>query len=82
MAPTPGNVALLEKLNEGNRALIMAEIQALDPMLRGAGDASFVAPFWPFLTASGLPEPVHTLRGKRAELCLACRCREVNGLPS
>ncbi len=29
MAPTPGNVALLAKLNEGNRAPAMAEIQAL-----------------------------------------------------
>src|SRR5271155_3175892 len=44
MAPTPGNVALLKKLNEGNRALGLAEIEALDPMQRGAGDASFVAP--------------------------------------
>jgi glutamate carboxypeptidase len=45
MAPTPGNAALLAKLNEGNRALGVAEIEALDPMQRGAGDASFVAPF-------------------------------------
>ena len=53
MAPTPGNVALLEKLNEGNRALGMAEIQALDPMLRGAGDVSFVAPFVAVLDGLG-----------------------------
>jgi glutamate carboxypeptidase len=45
MAPTPGNIALLTKLNEGNRALGLPEIEALDPMLRGAGDVSFVAPF-------------------------------------
>jgi glutamate carboxypeptidase len=53
MAPTPGNIALLAKLNEGNRALGMAEIEALDPMLRGAGDASFVAPFTNVLDGLG-----------------------------
>jgi glutamate carboxypeptidase len=53
MAPTPGNVALLVKLNEGNRALGMAEIEALDPMERGAGDASFVAPFVDVLDGLG-----------------------------
>jgi|HubBroStandDraft_1064217.scaffolds.fasta_scaffold37298_2 glutamate carboxypeptidase len=45
MAPTPGNIALLAKLNEGNRALGLPDMEALDPMLRGAGDVSFVAPF-------------------------------------
>jgi glutamate carboxypeptidase len=53
MAPTPGNIALLAKLNEGNRALGMAEIEALDPMQRGAGDASFVAPFADVLDGLG-----------------------------
>ena len=53
MAPTPGNTALLAKLNEGNRALGMAEIEALDPMRRGAGDASFVAPFTNVLDGLG-----------------------------
>jgi glutamate carboxypeptidase len=53
MAPTPGNVALLAKLNEGNRALGMPEIDALDPMQRGAGDASFVAPFVDVLDGLG-----------------------------
>ena len=53
MAPTPGNVALLAKLNEGNGALGMAEIEALDPMQRGAGDASFVAPFVDVLDGLG-----------------------------
>src|SRR5580658_246656 len=53
MAPTPGNIALLAKLNEGNRALGMAEIEALDPMQRGAGDASFVAPFVDVLDGLG-----------------------------
>jgi glutamate carboxypeptidase len=53
MAPTPGNAALLAKLNEGNRALGMPEIEALDPMQRGAGDASFVAPFVDVLDGLG-----------------------------
>jgi glutamate carboxypeptidase len=53
MAPTPGNVALLAKLNESNRALGAAEIEALDPMQRGAGDASFVAPFVDVLDGLG-----------------------------
>jgi glutamate carboxypeptidase len=53
MAPTPGNIALLAKLNEGNRALGVAEIEALDPMQRGAGDASFVAPFVDVLDGLG-----------------------------
>jgi glutamate carboxypeptidase len=43
MAPTPGNVALLEALNKGNRILGLPDMGALDPMLRGAGDISFVA---------------------------------------
>lgn len=53
MAPTAGNIALLAKLNEGNRALGMAEIEALNPMQRGAGDASFVAPFVDVLDGLG-----------------------------
>jgi glutamate carboxypeptidase len=82
MAPTPGNVKLLEKLNEGNRALGMAEIQALDPMLRGAGDVSFVAPFVAALdglgaTGTGSHAPGETvdlsrmpLQSKRAALLI------------
>src|SRR3546814_14382745 len=43
MAPTEGNKALLAKLNGVNRALGLAEMAALDPLKRGAGDISFVA---------------------------------------
>lgn len=43
MAPTTGNIALLAHLNEVNRILGLPEMGALDPMLRGAGDISFVA---------------------------------------
>jgi len=55
MSATPGNAALLEKLNEANRALGGLEIEALDPMLRGAGDVSFVAPFTNVLDGLGAP---------------------------
>ncbi|MBK6412868.1 M20/M25/M40 family metallo-hydrolase [Sphingopyxis sp.] len=43
MAPTDGNRALLSKLNGVNRDLALAEMAALDPLKRGAGDISFVA---------------------------------------
>jgi glutamate carboxypeptidase len=43
MAPTDGNSALLAKLNGVNRDLGLAEMAALDPLKRGAGDISFVA---------------------------------------
>jgi glutamate carboxypeptidase len=43
MAPTEGNKALLARLNGVNRDLGLAEMDALDPLKRGAGDISFVA---------------------------------------
>ena len=43
MAPTDGNRALLAKLNGINRDLGLAEMPALDPLKRGAGDIAFVA---------------------------------------
>jgi glutamate carboxypeptidase len=43
MAPTAGNKALLDRLNAVNRDLGLAEMAALDPLKRGAGDISFVA---------------------------------------
>jgi glutamate carboxypeptidase len=43
MAPTPGNTAMLARLNGINRDLGLAEMPALDPLKRGAGDISFVA---------------------------------------
>lgn len=55
MAPTAGNAALLAKLNEVNRSLGSPQIEAVDPMLRGAGDASFVAPFVAALDGLGAP---------------------------
>ena len=53
MAPTPGNVAILNQLNEGNRALGAPVMEALDPMLRGAGDISFIAPYVDSLSGLG-----------------------------
>lgn len=43
MPPTPGNQALLARLNGVNRDLGLAEMPSLDPLKRGAGDISFVA---------------------------------------
>ena len=43
MAPTPGNRALLDKLNGVNATLGLPAMTALDPLKRGAGDVSFVA---------------------------------------
>jgi glutamate carboxypeptidase len=43
MAPTEGNRALLNKLNEVNADLGLKAMPALDPLKRGAGDIAFVA---------------------------------------
>jgi len=43
MAPTPGNSALLARLNGVNADLGLAPMPPLDPLRRGAGDISFVA---------------------------------------
>ena len=45
MAPTPGNRALLDRLNGVNADLGLAPMEALDPLKRGAGDISFVAEY-------------------------------------
>ena len=42
-APTPGNTALLERLNAVNRDLGLAEMAPYDPAKRGAADSGFVA---------------------------------------
>lgn len=43
MAPTPGNRALLEALNDVNRDLGLPEMAEYDPARRGAADSGFVA---------------------------------------
>lgn len=82
MAPTAGNVALLGYLNEGNRVLGLPAMEALDPMLRGAGDISFVAEYVDSLSGlgangSGSHAPGESvdlgrlgLQGKRAALLM------------
>jgi glutamate carboxypeptidase len=61
MAPTAGNTALLTALNEVNGRLGVPQMPALDPMKRGAGDASFIAPYIDVLDGLGLPgEGSHT----------------------
>jgi len=55
MAPTAGNAKLLAMLNEANRSLGLQEMAAADPMQRGAGDASFAAPYTAVLDGLGAP---------------------------
>ncbi|MFM7028888.1 MAG: M20/M25/M40 family metallo-hydrolase [Chakrabartia sp.] len=43
MAPTPGNKAVLDRLNGVNADLGLPPMPVLDPLKRGAGDISFVA---------------------------------------
>ncbi|WP_309088123.1 M20/M25/M40 family metallo-hydrolase [Phenylobacterium sp.] len=43
MAPTPGNQALLDRLNGVNRTLGLPDMPAGDPASRGAADSSFTA---------------------------------------
>jgi glutamate carboxypeptidase len=54
MPPTEGNLALLAVLNEVNRDLGAAPMEALDPGRRGAADISFVAPYVDGLAGLGV----------------------------
>lgn len=45
MAPTEGNMKLLEKLSEVSQDLGMGEVEPFDPAKRGAADISFVAKY-------------------------------------
>jgi glutamate carboxypeptidase len=53
MAPTSGNKRLLQLLNESSKAAGIPEVGELDPMLRGAGDISFIAPYVDSLSGLG-----------------------------
>jgi glutamate carboxypeptidase len=53
MAPTAGNKRLLAMLNEASTAAGIAGVGELDPMLRGAGDISFLAPYVDSLSGLG-----------------------------
>ncbi len=54
MAPTEGGHALVKQLNEVNAALGLPAMEEMDPMLRGAGDIAFVAPYVPGLVGTGV----------------------------
>jgi glutamate carboxypeptidase len=45
MPETPGNKALLSDLNKVNRELGLEVMEPFDPIMRGAGDLLFVAPY-------------------------------------
>jgi glutamate carboxypeptidase len=53
MAPTPGNRALLDRLNLVNRDLGLPAMEPIDPLKRGAGDIGFVAHLLPGLVGLG-----------------------------
>lgn len=53
MAPTAGNKRLLKMLTEGSAAAGLGEVGELDPMQRGAGDISFIAPYVDSLSGLG-----------------------------
>ena len=53
MAETEAAHTLVKQLNEVNTALGLAPQQIMDPMLGGAGDIAFVAPFVPGLVGTG-----------------------------
>jgi glutamate carboxypeptidase len=54
MAPSEGGHALVKQLNEVNAALGLPVMEEMDPMLRGAGDIAFVAPYVPGLVGTGV----------------------------
>lgn len=68
MAPTPGNRALAARLNEVNRSLGLEEEPELDPLSRGAGDISFIAPFVDSISGLGLSGAGAHAAGESADL--------------
>ncbi len=53
MAETDASRALVKQLNEVNASLGLAAEEVMDPMLGGAGDIAFVAPYIPGLVGTG-----------------------------
>ena len=68
MAPTPGNRALLARLNDVNRDLGLPEMGELDPLSRGAGDISFVAADVDGLAGMGVAGAGSHAAGESADL--------------
>lgn len=54
MAPTDASRELLKELNGVNATLGFEQMAEMDPMLRGAGDIAFVAPYIPGLVGTGV----------------------------
>lgn len=93
MAPTVGNRALLDRLNAINADLGLPAMAALDPLLRGAGDISFVARDVDGLAGLGtVSEGDHTpeetvdltsmgRQARRAALLMSRLSRERSGRP-
>ncbi len=74
MAPTAGNRALLDRLNLINADLGLKPMPPLDPLKRGAGDISFVAPMPMALSGSALPA-MATIRRRRPSISAPSRAR-------
>jgi glutamate carboxypeptidase len=53
MAPTEASRAVMKQLNHVNESLGLPPMGEMDPMLRGAGDIAFVAPYVPGLVGTG-----------------------------
>jgi glutamate carboxypeptidase len=53
MPPTPGNNALVKKVNDISRALGYGTVKAGDPGSRGAGDISYIAKYLDCLDGLG-----------------------------
>jgi glutamate carboxypeptidase len=53
MPPTPGNQALVKKLNDISLAMGLGEVRAGDPGARGAGDISYIAAYLDCLDGLG-----------------------------
>lgn len=54
MTETPGSMALFSQLDQVNRDLGYGPLEPCDPRLRGAGDASFIAPIIPTIDGLGV----------------------------
>ena len=70
MAPTAGNKRLLQPLNESSRSAGLPEAGELDPMLGGAGDISFIAPFVDSLFGESVDVESFPRQAKRAALLI------------
>lgn len=68
MAPTPGNTALLDRLNAVNRDLGLPEMAAYDPARRGAADSGFVAADVDTLGGMGMAGQLAHAEGESVDL--------------